>query len=104
VADATNVYWTNTGSIGDTGEVMTVPIAGGTPIALAKGLKGPLGIAVDTSTVYWTDVSRVMMVSIAGGTPIVLASGQTRATDIAVNASGVYWTDTDAGTIMKLAK
>jgi len=59
VADATNVYWTNIGSIEDTGSVMTVPIAGGTPTPLAAAQKGPLGIAIDATAVYWVTGSGV---------------------------------------------
>jgi hypothetical protein len=83
---------------------MTGPIAGGAPAALATGLKGPFGIALDAHSVYFTDVSRVMKVAKTGGAPITLAADQKRATDIAVDATAVYWTDAEAGTIMKIAK
>jgi hypothetical protein len=36
------------------GAVWAVPIAGGMPIALARGENDPFGIAVDGSRVYWT--------------------------------------------------
>ena len=63
--DATNVYWTNIGSVDDTGSVMAVAKEGGTPMALATAQRGPFGIAVDATNVYWTDVSRVMKAPIA---------------------------------------
>jgi len=48
--DSTNVYW-----IEATGCVRKVPIAGGSPVALAAAPFLPGGIAVDATSVYWTD-------------------------------------------------
>jgi hypothetical protein len=48
--DSTNVYW-----IEATGCVREVPIAGGSPVALAAAPFLPGGIAVDSTSVYWTD-------------------------------------------------
>jgi hypothetical protein len=51
--DATNVYFTDENST-DGGTVMTVPKGGGCVTALAVGAN-LLGIAVDSTTVYWVD-------------------------------------------------
>lgn len=58
--DATNVYWTNNGSVAASfldGSVMTCPIAGCvTPTVLSSGLPQALAIAVDAKAVYFTTV------------------------------------------------
>jgi hypothetical protein len=51
--DGTNVYWTNPfGGCG--GNVMKVPIEGGTPSELATGIGAGAGLVVDATTVYVT--------------------------------------------------
>ena len=57
--DAANVYWSNPGTFGNDytdGAVMRVPLAGGTPVAVATAQHGPFGVAVHGAyRFYWAN-------------------------------------------------
>jgi Stigma-specific protein, Stig1 len=62
------------------------------------------GIAVDSTSVYWTNyyvTNAVMKVALGGGTSTTLASGESGSTGIALDATSVYWTNVD-GTVKKV--
>jgi len=48
-----NVYWASYNA--SFGTVMKVAVSGGTPMTLATKQLGPGGIAVDATSVYWTN-------------------------------------------------
>ena len=107
VVDATNAYWTTVSS------VMKVPLAGGTPVTLASDpTMAPASVAVDDTSVYWSErtadqgpdgppgTGAVMKVPIGGGEPMTLVSGSNQPGAIVVDNTSVYWTGSD-GSVMK---
>jgi len=66
-------------------------IDSGGAATLARGF--PSGIAVDSTHVYWTDVSAgtVTKLPLRGGPPTMMASNQTEVWSIAVSATNAYW-------------
>jgi hypothetical protein len=98
--DATSAYWTDAGEGGD-GVVMKAAIGGGTPQTIASGLSAPMAVAVDTTSVYWIDITddAVVSASIEGGDPITLVrgAGVDATSSLAVDSSRLYWTTGSAG-------
>jgi hypothetical protein len=102
VTDARNVYWTGRFSVSQIGLDGTAPIA-----IFSSSEVGLAAIAVDATSVYWTDntFGRVMKVARGGGTPFTLASGLTFPMGIAVDATYVYWAENSSmGSVSKVAK
>jgi hypothetical protein len=116
--DAHGIYWVNAGtpvSSGDgdpapgTGSVMKANLDGSGLTVLASGLDAPSSVAVDATSVYWTNQGTeaadytdgtVMKVGLDGQGQTTLASsfGGRFAGGIAVDAASVYWvTASDLG-------
>jgi len=62
-----------------------------------------MDIAVDSTSVYWTENGGVKKVSISGGTATTLSSNLNFPGDIAVDAANVYWADGGIGKVKKIA-
>jgi hypothetical protein len=53
-------------------------------------------LAVDATSLYWTDNNDVLKVGVGGGAVVTLVSGTQPTGYIAVDATNVYWTTADA--------
>jgi hypothetical protein len=97
----TRVFW-GVPVYGDSGagEMLSVELDGGTPVALTAAHR-PYGVAIDSTYLYWVDYStdntqqggEVRKVPLDGGTSVLLASKQEQSYDIAVDPSHVYWSN-----------
>lgn len=106
--DSTTVYWVNEGTPANNymdGQVMSVPITGGTPIALASNQNSPLAIAVDSNNVYWANAiaggGAIMKMPAQGGTPVTLATAAS-ALYFAVDSTNIYYLAFDNGSILSV--
>jgi len=79
---------------------MKMPLDGGSPVTFVSGLalfSSVASIAVDSSSVYWTNGAdlysggAVMKTPIGGGTATKLALAQDSPGRIAVDDTSVYW-------------
>ncbi|HEX8795221.1 MAG TPA: G8 domain-containing protein [Polyangiaceae bacterium] len=88
--------------------VPTLPIcdAGACVEVLASGQSVPTHIAVDSTNVYWTNLTasgsvNACAVGGCGDTPTAIASAQRNPDGIAVDGSNVYWTTATDGSVWK---
>lgn len=77
-----------------------------TPVVLASGQDHPFNVALDGTSLYWTNSApdgAIMKVSLIGGAAAVLASGEHRPGPLVVDSSRVYWTSLADGEVRAVA-
>jgi hypothetical protein len=89
--DSTSVYVTS-GGVLFSGMVWKVGTDGSNPRVLAQGESYPMGIAVNSQSVYWADndESHVKSVAIDGGTVQLVAYGNDVFCDVVLSPTNVY--------------
>lgn len=112
-----SIYWLDRGTVQNeltdgalvrmTPEPSQLPDAGAITV-LTAGLQDPAGIAVTSSSIYWTDLGTlangykdgaVLRISIVGGTTTAVAVNQEGPSGVAVDNRNVYWTNYITGTV-----
>lgn len=106
---AEGVFWTESNATAQS--LLTVGLGGGAVTTLATAATNyPNALALDATTVYFTDVGggtnfgAVRAVPKGGGSPTDVATGLPGPWAIAVDSTSVYWTDTWDGAIRKAPK
>jgi hypothetical protein len=90
------LFWANESS---TEGFATVSFDGGVPQVVGPTHNLSAGsIAVDDSSVYWSDEVSICKQALSGGAPVTLATGF-RPNQIAIDAARVYWTDIISGVV-----
>jgi len=101
VSDGAYLYWSNTGTVKS---VMKVAVTGGTPVAVATGLRQPGYLAVDATNAYWTDQATtfpngtILMsapldgsAAVDGGAPAVLVASGIALQQFVVAGGNIYY-------------
>ncbi|MCK6574532.1 hypothetical protein L6V77_25920 [Myxococcota bacterium] len=91
-ADETHAYWADW----TTGEVRRAPLGGGASELVANGQARPYAVAIDATTVYWTNESfglgqgELVSAPKAGGMPVRVATGLSGPHNVALDGTHAW--------------
>jgi hypothetical protein len=93
--DSTSAYLAVGWGAGANGQIVKVPLAGGSLSVLASGLESPARLAVNASDVYWAGYgsNAIMAVPLAGGAMATVVANEWHPWSVAVDSTNLYWTD-----------
>ena len=98
VSNGTNVSWTTCNNpesnLNGPGSIMTMPVGGGAPVALATNADNAALLATDNTNVYWTapDDNAILKAPIANTGEVTLVKNLVNSPlGVAVDATNVYW-------------
>jgi sugar lactone lactonase YvrE len=102
--DSDSVYWIEQYQ-NNLSSLKKVELNSGTVTELVSDPARPLGLAMDSSALYYTDYNggTINKIDKTGGTPTILASGQNQPHYIAIDSTYVYWVNDGDGSINKVA-
>jgi hypothetical protein len=85
---------------------MTAPLDGGAPTVLVPDQQGAQEIAIDDTSLYWSNEveGSVNRVAKRGGAPTALARNQQRPYGVCVDTTYVYWLAYRDGSAKRIAK
>jgi hypothetical protein len=102
--DDKNVYWLDTGILGTDGSANYCPLAGcgsAPPTSLTGGLQDPYGLAVNSTSLFYTEemAGTVSVIAIAGGKPTPLSQGQAEPSGLAIDTTEAFWACNNDGNV-----
>jgi hypothetical protein len=104
--DGTRVFWAIEGSVSG-GEILSTVISGNDPImTLASGQPGPASVAVDQTSVFWTNFAGSGFIRSANkldGTGVKDLAPSSTSWSLVIDSTDVFWTNLQ-GSVKRIAK
>jgi len=91
--NSTAVFYTHT-LFPNGEEILSAPIAGGTPTPLQTVAQAPNRLVADESELYWIDGTAIFSMPVTGGPPVPLVNVTDSPIDLVLRGSDLLWTET----------
>src|ERR1700728_757424 len=84
--------------------IVTVPSGGGPTVTFGASVSSDVGLAIDSTRVYWSDGASILATPVTGGSPVTLVQGLAgfSAQFLATDTANVYWIE--GPNLMKVPK